>query len=94
MTRDECICAISDVFGGVYTWAVEGFWNIHIETVPKRQLILSDWFVRRNIKREGLTTEEFKEILKSIKDDEWAKEKDGSLMKSFGFPSNVASVAK
>lgn len=94
MTRDECLCAISNAFGGARVWAVVGFWNVIIETTPKRQIVLTEWFVKQNINKDGLLPEEFTEILKSTKDDEWHRDKDGNLLKLYGFPSNFMSSVR
>ncbi len=94
MTREECLIAVSNAFSGASVWAVVGFWNVCIETTPKRELVLSNWFISQNIEKNGLSPEEFTEILQSIKDDEWSKDKNGNLLKSYGFPSNLMSLAK
>ena len=90
MTRDECLCAISNAFDGVEVWAVVGSWNIHIETKPRRELILSEFFVKKNIDNDGLSKDEFTEIIKSMKGD-WFKDKDGGLLMAYGFPSNIST---
>lgn len=94
MTRDECLGAISTAFGGVYVWAFVGFWNVIIETSPKRELVLTNWFVHQNIDKDGLRPEEFVEILRSIKENDWFKAEDGSLLKVYGFPSNLGSLVR
>ncbi|MDD5581468.1 MAG: hypothetical protein PHY16_19655 [Methylobacter sp.] len=52
MTRDECLLAISNAFSGTCVWAVVGFWNVFVETTPKRELVLSNWFVSQNIEKK------------------------------------------
>lgn len=94
MTRDECLGAISTAYGGVQVWAVVGFWNVIIETSPKRELILSNWFVHQHIDKDGLLPEEFIENLRATKEKDWFKAEDGSLLKGYGFPSNFGSMAR
>ncbi len=94
MTRDECLGAISAAFDDVQVWAVVGFWNVNIETSPKRELSLTQLFVDQNIDKDGLLPEEFTEAIKSINENDWLKAKDGSLFKIYGYPSDFTSFAK
>jgi|GEM_PF-2085913 len=94
MTRDECLVAISTAFGGAHVFAAVGSWNVIIETLPKRELILTDWFVQQNIDKDGLLPEEFTKILRTIKENDWLEVRDGNLRKVFGFPTNLESMVR
>lgn len=94
MTRDECLLAISNAFDGSQVWAVVGFWNIHIETEPKRELVLSNWFVSQNIDKDGVVPEELTEIIKGIRDEDWFVGKNGTLLMCYGFPSGFSAAQR
>lgn len=85
MTRDECMKIVSAAFNGVQVWAVVGFWDIKIETTPKRTLILSAGWVEKNIQPVGepvmgITPNELQEKLETMTDNQWGREADGSLI--------------
>lgn len=91
MTREECLMAISEAFNGVQVWAVVGFWNVHIETEPKKEIILSNWFVSQNIDKDGILPEELTEIIRGIREEDWFVGKDGSQLMCYAFPSGLSA---
>lgn len=81
MTRDECLKAISAAFDGVYVWMIPGFWNIHISTEPKREIMLSDTFTRNNIDQEGISPDKLTNMIKSLDVGDWIETDDGVLIR-------------
>ena len=79
MTRDEVLLAVNRVFGAE-AWAVAGFWDIKIETTPKRTLMLSTEWVERHINSGTMTVEELEDRLRSISDDQWLRDNSDNLV--------------
>lgn len=80
MTRDECLCAISDAFNGVRVEAVVGYWNVHVSTTPAREVIITQSFLEKNVHGGGMTKEELTNHIKSIPNSRWAKREDGLMI--------------
>ncbi len=80
MTRDECMGAASAAFGGAFAWAKRGYWQIKIETMPLRTLVLSKDFVQRNIFENEMPADEFCGILKNIPAEQWSIDEEGCLL--------------
>lgn len=78
MTRDETLAVASLVFG-VKVWAVVGYWDIKVETVPARTLIFTNDWVERNIESGYLQTDNFEQMLRGIQDSKWLKDSNGEL---------------
>ena len=66
MTRDECLSAVSTAFGGAFASAKQGYWQIRIETTPRRTLVLSKDFVQQNIIENRMKAEEFQHRIQEI----------------------------
>lgn len=77
MTRNEILLAINKAFGA-NAWAVVGYWNIQIETVPARQLILGDVWVKKLSDGE-MTADEFERALRGLQGSHWMMDTDGTL---------------
>jgi hypothetical protein len=80
MTRDECIGAASAAFGGAFAWAKRGYWQIKIETMPMRTLVLSKDFVQKNIFEDEMKAEAFQRLVQEIPTTQWSADHDGSLL--------------
>jgi hypothetical protein len=80
MTRDECIGAASAAFGGAFAWAKRGYWQIKIETMPMRTLVLSKDFVQKNIFEDEMEADAFKRMVQEIPTTQWSADQDGSLL--------------
>lgn len=77
MTRDEALKAISAAFGDVETWAAAGYWVVHVETQPKREITLMRRFVDMNILGGAMKPEALTKHIVSIGDGGWAVGADG-----------------
>lgn len=77
MTREDVMLAVNKVFG-VNAWAVVGFWNVHIDTTPKREIIFTADWVRTHIDSETstLTPDELEEQLQMLSGDDWHDNKE------------------
>lgn len=80
MTRDECLGAVSSAFGGVRAWAGIGFWNIHLDSTPPREVVLMSRFVEANVSGSGMTPDALTSHLKGISAAEWATTAQGGLL--------------
>jgi len=80
MTRDECIGAASAAFNGAFAWAKRGYWQIKIETMPMRTLVLSRDFVQKNIFENEMEANAFQQLVRQIPSDHWCADQDGSLL--------------
>ncbi|HDR9179359.1 hypothetical protein VI03_25730 [Burkholderia vietnamiensis] len=76
MTRDEILRTVNRAFGAD-AWAIVGYWNITIETVPRRQLILTDTWVHKLTSGE-MDPSEFEHMLLGLQDGHWMKAVDGT----------------
>ena len=70
MTAQECLIAISNVYGAEVS-TTSGFWNVSIKTHPQKMLVLTPEFVSLNINEKGMEQNEFEEYLKCIPDNRW-----------------------
>jgi hypothetical protein len=76
--------AVSAAFDGAEVWAVDGFWDIKIATIPPKTLILSAGWVENNIQPVGsapigITPAELQANLKRMAATDWRREADGNL---------------
>lgn len=79
MTRDDCFSTISTVYGA-RAWAGIGYWDIKVDSVPPRTLILASQFVEESILGGGMTKAEFEEWLLAIPENQWAQEEEGLVL--------------
>lgn len=79
MTKDECLGAVSCAFGGVTAWAVTGFWNIHLDSKPPREIVLMSRFVEANVTGSGMSPDTLTNHLKRIPESEWGTTAQGGL---------------
>ena len=80
MTRDDCLSAISNAFGGAKTWASTGYWDIKIESTPPRTIVLTNHFVEKLLSDDGMTKEDFGTKLSEIPKEQWTQEGDRLLI--------------
>ena len=78
MTRDECMAAMNAAFG-VTVIAATDSWDFKIETNPVKFVTLMKTFVESNIDKEGMTKEEFLEILAAPDRRNWATLPNGVI---------------
>jgi hypothetical protein len=78
MTRDECIAALDEAFGGNVTASTE-LWVFRIDSKPPRVISFSEDFVARNVVQGKLSKTEFQSLLKNIPPSHWVKDKEGVL---------------
>lgn len=79
MTKDDCLGAISGAYGGVPTWVSPGYWNIHVESKPPREIVLTSRFVEANVTGSGMTPDQLTGHLKKIPDTQWGTTPQGGL---------------
>jgi hypothetical protein len=78
MTRDECLLAISAVFSNVRTEAIVGYWNVRVDTVPPRELVLTNPFVERNIIGNSMSPDDLTNFVRMIPESRWTVHEDGT----------------
>lgn len=80
MTKDECLSAVSAAFNGAETWAVVSSWCIHVETAPKRELVLTQRFVENSLADDGMTTTMLTQHITDLPENAWETNADGSKL--------------
>lgn len=78
MTSDEILQVVTKVFGGARVSAVVGYWNLSIETVPTRELILGERWVQK-LTNGQMTANEFENVLLGLQDGQWLQGANGTL---------------
>ena len=78
MDRDECLTAIDEVFDA-YVEAHIDTWDIHVKSDPPRNIVLSKAFVAANITADGLSREDFVDLLRKTPTGAWHKRGNGTL---------------
>lgn len=68
MTKDELQVLLSDVYGA-NVWSSSGYWNIHIETMPPREIIFTEYFVNKYIGQPGERLDQLREMLAPVTGD-------------------------
>lgn len=79
MNRQDCFSAINEVFPGVHAIANTDSWTIVVESTPRRVIVLADDFVEKNVTRDGMTPEAFRELIRSMPANRWYEEKYGNF---------------
>jgi hypothetical protein len=77
VTRDECLQAISEAFDGVKVEAIVGDWNVRVESVSVRQLLLTNTFVAKHVDGAGMTPEQLSATIKAIPHSGWVRNENG-----------------
>ena len=78
MTKDECMAAMNKAFGAPVVAGAQS-WDFMVETTPVKFVTLLKTFVDANIEKEGMTKEEFLNILSAPDRRHWATLPNGVI---------------
>lgn len=79
MTRDDVLMAVNAAFDARCEASI-GFWNVRVETTPKREIVFSaDWVVL-HVNDSSDQIENLVERLKNIRADQWHEDKTSGTL--------------
>jgi hypothetical protein len=73
-TRDDVLCAVSAAFDGAKVVAVSGSWSLHVETVPPREINVTERWLADYVEEQRLSRAELEQHFRRVKNSGfWAE---------------------